>query len=308
MSKEITKLFTDKSEGNVKASGVQTVAHLVSAIAGAAMGAAVGRPSLFVSVPIVFAGKYLDQEYITSLGAGMAANVTMPKTVGDLDGIDSIKDAISPKAALERFKGYAKELKHAAYLGETPQINSYSHYISDADSDVYQLPQNNNMSQLRKYMDGLADNLDEFDAYLDDEDDEIELAPVLRGLAGNLSAIQATIQANPEILEEGTLDERTIDVIEGLTGLINGASMAGLAGNDDYFFDEVVGKVAELEGLLGIDDDEDDEDDDEDLEGIDDYDDDLDGIDDYDDYDDDLDDYDDYDDDNEDYDNDDYDY
>ncbi len=286
---EIQKLFTDKAEGNVKSSGVQTLAHIVSAVGGAALGAAVGRPSLFVSVPIIFAGKYLGQEYVTSLGAGMAANVTTPKSVNGLNGVEGIQDLVSPKAALERFKGYAKELKHAAYLGETPEINSYSHYLSESDSDVYQLPQHN-MSQLQKHMEGLADNLDDFDAYLEGEDEEdgIVLKEVLQGLAGNLQAIQDTVQANPELLEEGTFDEEAMDVIEGLAGIINGASMAGLSGNDDDFLEEVAEGVGALEGIMGIDDDDEDdddfEDDDDDLDGVDDDDfeddEDLDGFDD----------------------------
>ena len=268
---EIQKLFTANTEKDAKASAVQAVAHAVSAVAGGAMGAAIGKPSLLASFPIIFAGKYFDQDYITSLGAGMAANVTSPKSVNGLEGVEGIKEAFNPQAALERFKSYAKEVQHAAYLGEAPQINSYSHYISDADSDVYQLP-SHEMSQLDKHMEGLAENLDDFDAYLEGEDEEdgIVISDTLKGLAGNLLAIRDTVHKYPELLEEGTLDEEAMDAMEGLAGLINGASMAGLSGHDEDFLDEVADGVGTLEGLLGIDDDEDedDEDEDDDLDGF----------------------------------------
>ncbi|WP_338769889.1 hypothetical protein WAF17_10795 [Bernardetia sp. ABR2-2B] len=265
---EIQKLFTANTEKDAKASAVQAIAHGVCAVAGGAMGATIGKPSLLASFPIIFAGKYFDQDYVTSIGAGMAANVTSPKSVNGLEGVEGIKEAFNPKAALERLKGYAKEVQHAAYLGEAPQINSYSHYISDDDSDVYQLP-SHEMSQLAQHMEGLAENLDDFDAYLEGEDEEdgIVLSDVLQGLRGNLNALRDTVHTHPELLEEGSFDEETMDAIEGLSGLIGGASMAGLNGHDDDFLDEVADGVGTLEGLLGIDDDEDEEDDD--LEGFD---------------------------------------
>lgn len=283
----MSNILTAQSKGKLKESGVQTGLTLLAAIVGGVTGQAIGRTGFLASVPVIFAGEYFEQPYVSALGAGMASSLTAPSSVNGLGTTPPpAKKIIDLKAAESRVMNYAKLLKRAAFLGETPEGSSYTYYLSDSDIKTEEVGSlnprmrmrqiNNSPSQRRQLMsrisqqiEGLGDALAEYDDFLEGYDN-VQLSDTLYKMKSNLEGIRNAIYENPEDLmgidennEEG-FDEETIETMNGIIGMINGASMQGLNGNDEDFIENLSVKIGALEGLLGV------EDDDDELEGFDD--------------------------------------
>ena len=304
----MSSVLTAQSKGKLKESGVQTALNLLAAIVGGVTGQAIGRVGFVASIPVIFAGEYLDQPYVTSLGAGMASSLTAPSSVNGLDGLEGTAKIINLKAAESRVKNYANNLKRAVFLGEAEQTGgNYAYYLSDSDMSIgnienqikqlearkvrqaqqkqkqaHRKTTNTNwkafrrsipnfkkfssfslekqqelMSKISPFMQGLGEALAEYDEFLEGYDD-VNLVETFEKMNYNLEGITDAVMENPELMgiEEG-LDEDTMEQIDVLMGILNGASLQGLNGNDDEFIENISHEIGALEGLLGVEDDED---------------------------------------------------
>ncbi len=111
------------TKGSIKNSGLETLRDvLVGVVGGGLIGAAIGKPSLFIGFGVTGAGHYIGNRSLSLLGIGMmAANgFQQSKSVQGLEGMDmqSIKDRMNAykenfmeKTYLDRFmhKGAATE-------------------------------------------------------------------------------------------------------------------------------------------------------------------------------------------------------
>jgi hypothetical protein len=304
----MSSILTAQSKGKLKESGVQTGLNLLAAIVGGVTGQAIGRAGFVASIPVIFAGEYLDQPYVTSLGAGMASSLTAPSSVNGIDGLDGTAKIVNLKAAETRVKNYANNLKRAVFLGEAdPTGGNYSYYLSDSDMSIgsiekqikqlearkvrqAQQKQTNRrttatnwkafrrsipnfkkfssftnekqkelMSKISPFMQGLGEALAEYDEFLEGYDD-INLMETFEKMNYNLEGITDAVIENPELMGiDDSIDEDTMEQIETLRGMLNGASLQGLNGNDEEFIENISLEIGALEGLLGVEDDEDDE-------------------------------------------------
>lgn len=299
----MSSVLTAQSKGKLKESGVQAALNLLAAIVGGVTGQAIGRTGFVASIPVIFAGEYLDQPYITSLGAGMASSLTAPSSVNGIDGLDGTAKIVNLKAAETRVKNYAKALQRATFLGEAePTGGNYSYYLSDSDMSIGNIERqikqlearktrqaqrkttNTNwkafrrsipnykkfssftnekqqelMSKISPFMQGLGEALAEYDEFLEGYDD-INLMETFEKMNYNLEGITDAVIDNPELMGiDDSIDEDTMEQIEMLRGMLNGASLQGLNGNDDEFIENISLEIGALEGLLGVEDDEDDE-------------------------------------------------
>lgn len=306
----MSNILTTQSKGKLKESGVQTGLNLLAAIVGGVTGQAIGRTGFLASVPVIFAGEYFDQPYVTSLGAGMASSLTAPTSVSGVDGLTGTEKFINLKASELRVKNYAKALQRATFLGEAPtEGGSYAYYLSDSDMSIGNIDQRIKqleqqklrqsqrrekqahrkqtqtnwrafrkalpnfkkfssltldkqqelMSKISPFISGLGEALAEFDDFLEGYQD-VNLQDTFERMNENLEGITDAVMEHPELMgiEEG-IDEETMEQIDTVMGMLSGASLQGLSGNDDEFIENIAHEIGALEGLLGVEDDEDEE-------------------------------------------------
>ncbi|WP_338792306.1 hypothetical protein [Bernardetia sp. MNP-M8] len=265
----MSNILTAQSKGKLKESGVQTAVTLMATIVGAFTGQAIGRTGFLASMPVIFAGEYFDQPYVTAVGAGMASSLTAPSSVNGMDGLDGTK-LFNLKAAETRVKNHAKALQRAVFLGEVePTGESYTYYLSDNDmgksvgtieNQYQQLEARETMSKISPFIEELGEALAEYDDFLDGYED-IDLMETFGKIRHNLEGISEAVMNNPELMgiDDG-LDEETMEQIDAVIGMLHGASMQGLSGDDEEFIENISYEIGALEGLLGMEDDEDDDD------------------------------------------------
>jgi hypothetical protein len=100
-----------ETEGDAKNSFLEMLKSGVIVLAGAGLGAAIGKPSLLVGLGTTFAGHYFNQPRLASLGVGMIASGGYKLTAGlkgaDVGGLEGAK---------ERFKTFSVNLKDNLYI------------------------------------------------------------------------------------------------------------------------------------------------------------------------------------------------
>lgn len=100
-----------ETEGDAKNSLYEMLKDGVIVLAGAGIGAAIGRPSLLVGLGTSFAGHYLNQPRLTALGMGLIATGGYKLTSGvngnQVGGLEGAK---------ERLKEFATNIKSSLYV------------------------------------------------------------------------------------------------------------------------------------------------------------------------------------------------
>lgn len=88
---------------------------VLTAVGGGFLGAAIGRHSFFLGIPVAMAGKYFDNEYIVAAGLGMSVangfqNTSKPLSgTGEVDGFDAKQMAQDAKDRVSKFFDNFKE-------------------------------------------------------------------------------------------------------------------------------------------------------------------------------------------------------
>jgi hypothetical protein len=88
---------------------------VLTTIGGGLLGAAIGKHSLFVGIPVAMAGKYFDNDYIVAAGLGMSVsngfqNATKPLNgTEQVDGLDMKQMAQDAKDRVGKFFDNFKE-------------------------------------------------------------------------------------------------------------------------------------------------------------------------------------------------------
>lgn len=144
-----------ETTNKIKDTGIEFILTAASAVAGSGVGAAIGKPSLIASLPIIVFGIYRKNNYITAAGVGMfLSNGFQPKTSSDTttNGIDDEVDGI--EQAKERVSTFFRNFSDKLYLpkqeeatptnglGEAPTyfINPYNTQIEGpSEVDMSQL-------------------------------------------------------------------------------------------------------------------------------------------------------------------------
>lgn len=119
------------TKGNLKSSGLEMLKTSVAGLAGAATGAAIGRPSLLVGLGVIFAGHYYNSAKLTALGTGILTTGAFKASKGmsgtPQDGIEGVKERVKAfrddvidrlyvdkiKSIVSRGKGGSNEVKGA---------------------------------------------------------------------------------------------------------------------------------------------------------------------------------------------------
>lgn len=100
-----------ETEGDAKNSFIEMLKSGVIVLAGAGIGAAIGKPSLLLGLGTTFAGHYFNQPRLTSLGVGIVASGGYKLASGlkgtEVGGLEGAK---------ERFKAFGADLKDRLYL------------------------------------------------------------------------------------------------------------------------------------------------------------------------------------------------
>jgi hypothetical protein len=104
------------TKGNVRNTAIETIKSGLAGVAGAAIGSWIGRPSLYMSIPALAAGKYMDSNLVSAASIGMMAgglfkNGSVNGT--ELDGLDG---------ANERLKAFGRDLKYRLYIDKIKSI------------------------------------------------------------------------------------------------------------------------------------------------------------------------------------------
>jgi len=110
-SKMLALLKELHTEGDAKNSFIEMVKSGVIVLAGAGVGAAIGKPSLLVGLGTTFAGHYFNQPRLTSLGVGMIASGGY-KIAGGLKG----SEVGGLEGVKERFKAFGADIKERLYI------------------------------------------------------------------------------------------------------------------------------------------------------------------------------------------------
>lgn len=104
---------------DVKNSAIETGKTIVSALAGSAVGAFIGKPSLLASLPTIFAGKYFDNSLLSAFGTGMLSSGSY-KAVKGMEGTE----VSGLEGATERIKAFGKDLKERLYIDKIKNLVS----------------------------------------------------------------------------------------------------------------------------------------------------------------------------------------
>lgn len=167
MAKRTTRKYTKKQKelglfgvpvettNKVKDTTVETMLTVASAFGGSIAGAAIGRPSFWVGLPIIVIGVAIRNKYVALGGAGMClANGFQPKVDTQTSGIDDEVDGFDMEQVKNRVGNYFKSFSEKLYLskpkedtttyglGETPTyfINPYNTQIEGTgEVDMSQL-------------------------------------------------------------------------------------------------------------------------------------------------------------------------
>ncbi len=91
-----------KTKGNLKNTGLETVKDLAGVVIGGFLGAAIGKPSLYIGAGLTAAGHYTDNQIGTLLGVGMMAANGFQKSTS-VEGLDGL-DMQSVKKRMEAYK------------------------------------------------------------------------------------------------------------------------------------------------------------------------------------------------------------
>lgn len=148
-----------ETTNKIKDTAIETGLTLASALGGGVAGAAIGKPSLLLGLPIIIIGVFNRNKYIAAGGLGMClANGFQPKETEDtqtsgteeMDGLDI--DKMKERVGIF-FKNFSEKLylpkkqeetttNATNGLGEAPSyfINPYNHQIEGpGDLDMSQL-------------------------------------------------------------------------------------------------------------------------------------------------------------------------
>jgi hypothetical protein len=99
---------TGAHAGDAKSKGMLILTNVIAAVAGAGVGAAVGRSSLLIGLVVTGAGSWFENMPATSLGIGMMAGGSYKAaSTNGLSGIDGVK---------ERLTAFKEDLKHRLFL------------------------------------------------------------------------------------------------------------------------------------------------------------------------------------------------
>ncbi len=110
----------EKTKGDHKSSGIETLKAVLGGLLGGAAGAFIGKPSLGISIPTIYAGKFLQSSLLSAFGTGMLTSSSYKAVkgingteVGALEGLEGAK---------ERLKSFGEELKERLYLDKIKSI------------------------------------------------------------------------------------------------------------------------------------------------------------------------------------------
>jgi hypothetical protein len=99
---------------------------VLTAVGGGFLGAAVGKHSFFLGIPVAMAGKYFDNEYIVAAGLGMSVangfqNTTKP--LSGTNGVDGFDVKQMTQDAKDRVSKFFENFKEKLYIAPTEVID-----------------------------------------------------------------------------------------------------------------------------------------------------------------------------------------
>ena len=104
-----SKFLEEKSEGDLKNSGLKTLADIgLSVIVGGGLGAVIGKPAFLIGLGGTFAGHYTGINWITPIGVGMMAS-------SNLIGGDSVS-GFDLQGVKDRLMDFKDSLLQRTYL------------------------------------------------------------------------------------------------------------------------------------------------------------------------------------------------
>ena len=104
----------EETKGDHKTSGIETIKAVLGGLVGGATGAFVGKPSLVLSLPVIYFGKYFQSSLLSAFGTGMLTSSSYKLAkgingtgIGEVEGLEGAK---------ERLKAFGQELKERLYF------------------------------------------------------------------------------------------------------------------------------------------------------------------------------------------------
>ena len=161
------------TKGDAKNSLFESFKSLAIGLAGAGIGAAIGKPSLAVGFGTTMIGHYMDQPRLSSLGVGMMASggyQLASKTKSSVEGLDGVKD---------RIKAFTENIKQQLYLDKFIKLKA-SGTNGLGDVQYFKYPNNElDMGALNALEDEINLSGDQYEeqvsgAVFDDEVDGLE--------------------------------------------------------------------------------------------------------------------------------------
>lgn len=143
-----SKFLEEKSEGDLKNSGLKTLADIgLSVIVGGGLGAVIGKPAFLIGLGGTFAGHYTGINWITPIGVGMMAS-------SNLIGGDSVS-GFDLQGAKDRLLNFKDSLLHRTYLDKVIKkpssentngegtsglgnVNEYNKALNDIEAQLVQ--------------------------------------------------------------------------------------------------------------------------------------------------------------------------
>ncbi len=146
------------TEGDVKNSLIEMLKTGVIGLAGAGIGAVLGKPSLLVGLGTIVAGHYYKSPRALVLGAGMVASGGYKMTTGiqgtPIGGIEGVK---------ERFKAFGSDIKERLYLDKIIKPKAGTNDLKGVGTVQYFDPSKADMGSLDAIEDEIARSSMQFD-------------------------------------------------------------------------------------------------------------------------------------------------
>jgi hypothetical protein len=104
------------SKGKVFDTLKQAGLMLVAGIAGGGAGAAIGKNSLFIGIPVAIAGVYIDNKYIMAAGLGLAVSNVPATKSSNVSGVNGFDFKQIAQDAKDRVGEYFENFKEKLYI------------------------------------------------------------------------------------------------------------------------------------------------------------------------------------------------
>lgn len=130
---------SSRSSGNIKDTLKEGLVLGGSALMGGVLGAAVGRPSLILGIPVALYGIHKKKKIMTAVGAGLVLSSGF-KTGTAVNGVEGFSMKSMAEGAKDRVKAYFSNVSDKLYL---PQSNALRGLDGNDEVSYFMNPYNN---------------------------------------------------------------------------------------------------------------------------------------------------------------------